>query len=186
MASMLEFLTSGRLGEVQLGAGLEKLTDILGEPDDRSVRRRPISILRYGAVEFAFQPIGGSGDSTLASIAVYFDRPDRGIHGVLRPTDWLPTRDTSQEEFSSFLVSSGIRAESTAGGHEESLILFPGGSAAFSEGRLHSIHVRASEKRRKQMTVSLPHDTVEMLRKRAKEEHVSVHDLVERMIRAGA
>jgi hypothetical protein len=188
MPTIREFLTSGQLGEVRLGLRPEQVTRILGEPDDHSVRRRPISLLRFGAVEFAFKHIPDTADSRLVSIAVHFDRADRNIPALVRPTDWLPTSETTEQEFRGFLEASCIQLHSIIAGDDECLILLSGASAAFRDKKLQSIHFRGGEKKndRKQMTVSLPEETVERLRQRAKDERVSVHDLIERMIKASA
>jgi hypothetical protein len=188
MPTIREFLTHGRLGDLQLGLRPEQVARILGDPDDRSVRPRPITLLRFGAAELAFKNIPGTSDSRLVSISLSFDRADRDIPMVLRPTDWLPTGETTEQEFQRFLETSGIPPHSRIAGDQECLILLSGASAAFRDGKLHSIHLRGGEKKneRKQMTVSLPEETVARLKQRAKEERVSVHDLIERMIKASA
>ena len=187
MATMCEFLTSGRLGTVQLGLRPEQVTQILGEPDDRSARSRPVLLLRYGSVELAFKPVPDSADSRLASVAVHFADPDRDVPPALRPTDWVPTHDTDEGELARFLQQESIQAHSRVDGEQSHLILATGASAAFRDGKLHSLHYRRGEQKveRQQVTVSLPTETVERLRRRAERERASVRHLIERVIEAG-
>jgi|SRR5579884_711217 len=188
MTSMREFLQTGRLGEVQPGLGPQQVTERLGPPEDQSVKRRPVQLFRYGAVEFAFMVVPGTADSRMVAVAIYFQDPDRAIPPPLRPTDWVPTGATTEQEFREFLEKSAIEAHASSEGEQAYLTLDSGASIVFTEGRLHSIHFRRREKKahRKQMTVSLSEDTVKILQHRARDEGVSVHDLIERMIRAGA
>ncbi len=188
MASMRDFLMAGHLGKVQLGLRPEQVIGFLGEPEDRSVQRRPVYLLQYGAMEFAFKPVPASKDSRLVSIAMHFQGPKLDIPSSLRPSDWEPTCETTEREFRTFAESAGIDVHSTVQGEMKHLVLSSGASAAFSDERLHSIHFKRSEKKtnRRQMTVSLPEETVELLRERARKERVSIHDLIERMIKASA
>ena len=187
MVTMREFLTSGRLGAVQLGLRPEQVTQLLGQPDDRSARSRPVLLLRYGSVELAFMPVPDTADSTLASVAVHFAHPDRDVPPALRPTDWVPTHDTDEDQLRRFLQQAGIEAHSRADGEQSHLILQTGATATFRDGKLHSLHYRRGEQKaeRKQMTVSLPTETVDRLRRRAERERASVRDLIERVIEAG-
>jgi hypothetical protein len=187
MPSMREFLQSGRLGEVQLGLRRDRVMDILGAPEDQTARRRPLQLLRYGAVEFGFIPVPETTDSRLVSTALYFHDPDRLIPPPLRPTDWLPTHATSAQQFRQFLNEAGIEANCSIQGQEAYLILSSGASVVFAEGKLHSIHFKRKDKKpqRKQMTVSLPEEAGERLQHRAHEEGISVQAIIERMIEAG-
>lgn len=188
MPSMSDFLRTGRLGDIQLGLRPDQVISILGDPDGRTAKRRPVELLRYGAVEFGFVPVPDTADSRLVSIAIYFSDPSRLIPPPLRPTDWMPTNATDKQQFCQFLNEVGIEVQSRAEGQQEYLTLFSGASVVFSEGRLHSIHFKRKDKKppRKQMTVSLPDEALERLQHRAQEEGVSVQLLIERMILAGA
>lgn len=187
MSSMREFLTSGRLGDVQLGLRPEQVFEILGAANDHSARRRPVQVLRYGAVEFAFKPVPGTGDARLVSTAIHFHDPGREVPPALRPGDWLPSNETTADEFRRRLDEAGLAAHRDARGGQETLALDSGASAVFDVGKLHSLHFhrRDTKPDRKQVTVSLPEDAVQRLKHRAREEGVSVHDLLERMIKAG-
>ena len=72
MALFRELLTEGKLGDARLGMRPEIVEQSLGTPDDRSVKSRPVAILKFGSVELAFKHIPDTNDSRLVSIAVYF------------------------------------------------------------------------------------------------------------------
>jgi hypothetical protein len=133
-------------------------------------------------------PVPGSTDCRLVSIAIHFDRPDRGLPPGLRPGDWEPTNQTTADQFRRFATEAGLTVRSSVQGEQSYLVLSSGASAVFVDERLHSIHYKRANKKpdRRQMTVSLPDETVELLQRRAREENVSVHDLIDRLIKAGA
>jgi hypothetical protein len=64
------------------------------------------------------------------------------------------------------------------------LVLNSGGSAVFDDGRLHSVHFRRADKGalRRQMSVSLPENTLSQLRERAQRERISLQELIERVL----
>lgn|GEM_PF-3685625 len=187
MPLIRDFLQTGRLGEIQLGLRPDQVIGILGAPDDQSVKKRPVHILRYGAVQFSFVAVPDTKDSRLASVAIYFDDADRPIPPPLSPTDWLPTGNTTEQQFRQFLDQVEIHVHSSVQGEQEYLILDSGASIVFVEGKLHSVHFKRRDKKpqRKQMTVSLPEEAVERLQHRAHEQGLSVQALIERMIEAG-
>jgi hypothetical protein len=187
MASLREFLKSGRLGEIQVGMPTDQVIALLGPADDRSVRRKPVYLLRYGAVEFAFKPVPETSDSRLVSIAIHFGHPGRTLPPALQWTDCALSDETTIEAFLRLLADTGMEGHMHSSRDQEYLSLDSGASIVFVDGRLGSIHFSCADtkKRRKQMTVSLPEDAVQTLRKRAREEGVSLNSLVERMIQAG-
>src|SRR2546421_210173 len=131
MPSMRQFLQTGRLGEIQLGLRPEQVIGILGAPEDQTAKRRPLRLLRYGAVEFGFLLIPQTTDSRLVSTAIYFNDLDRVIPPSLRPTDWLPTNSTNELEFHQFLNEAGIEVHSSVHGQQEYIILVSGASIVF-------------------------------------------------------
>ena|SRR6185437_13509931 len=104
--------------------------------------------------------------------------------------DWItkPTGETTESEFCCFLDATAIQVHSKSRGEEEEcLTLNTGASAVFVQGKLHSIHFKRIENKnaRKQTSVSLPKETVQMLKQRAQAERISVPVLIERLIQAG-
>src|SRR5438067_1149021 len=99
MAKLREFLSEGKIGDVRLGMLPETIEKHLGPADDRSVKRRPVEILKVGSVEFVFKHIPNTNDSRLIATAIYFDIPDRRLPHSLVFEDWAPTADTTEAEF---------------------------------------------------------------------------------------
>jgi len=184
MATFQEFLTSGKIGEVQLGMRPEVVEQRLGLPDDRSVKRHPVEILRFGSLELAFKTVPQTDDTRLISVAIYFNRPKQQLPAALKFDDWTPTDATTEAEFRQFIASTGLDVHSKVDGQYTHLVLNSGGSIAFDDGQLHSVHFRRSEKgsMRRQMSVSLPENTLSQLRARAQHEHISLQELIERVL----
>jgi hypothetical protein len=184
MATFRDFLTSGTIGAVKLGMRPEMVEQFWGAPDDRSVQRRPTEILRYGSIELVFKTVPDTDDSRLVAAAIYFGRPSQPLPDAARFEDWLPTDGTSEDEFRTFVDSAGLQVHSKVDGEYTHLVLDTGASAVFDDGRLHSVRHRRADKssRRKQMAVSLPESTINELRARAEREHISVQELIERVL----
>jgi len=72
MASILEFIKTGKLGSVSLGISKEEIENILGKPDDVSVSRKP-RIYKYGSLQLAFCWDKEKGKGLLNSIYMNFE-----------------------------------------------------------------------------------------------------------------
>jgi len=95
MATFREFLSSGRIGDVQLGMRPETVEQQLGPADDRSVKRHPVEILRFGSLELAFKTVPQADDTRLVAAAIYFNTPNQQLPPSLRFDDWTPTDATT-------------------------------------------------------------------------------------------
>src|SRR4051794_14668968 len=115
MPLLREFLTDGRLGALQLGLAPAEVGSILGEPDDRSVRRRPAMLLRYGALELTFLPDNDANGERLIGISIQLDDPSRQIPAAARPTDWVPSFEAGATEFAHALKAMGIASAQDEG-----------------------------------------------------------------------
>ena len=186
MATMREFLSTGHLGDVMIGITAERAQQILGAPDTRSVRRDPVEILRYGALELVFRRVPKTIDSRLVAIALYLGNSNRSIPVPTRFADWLPSIDTTEQQVREFLAGAGIVPHSTVAGESFHLVLPSGAQIVFADGKLHSFHFkRKVSERREQISVSLPTETVNRLRQSAKRQKTSVQDVVEKLINDG-
>jgi hypothetical protein len=184
MVTMHEFLTSGSLGEVMLGSTVNQVESVLGPPEHRSVRRDPL-ILRYGSLQLTFHRVDPNVDSKLMAMAMYFGDCKRSLPTAVQPTDWLPSCGATEEEFRDFLSSAGIGLHSTVTGQKMHFVLSSGNHVVFVDGKLDSIHIKRAGAERKQLSVSLPAEVVELLRERAREEKMSVQQVVEKLIVEG-
>ena len=184
MAQFRELLSEGKIGDVRFGIRRETVEQYLGAPDDRSVKERPIEILKFGSIELAFKHVPDAKDSRLISIAIYFSIPKRSLPPGIVFEDWMPTGDTTEADFRDFFHSAGMQVHSTADGENSYLVLDSGASIVFVDQHLHSVHFRRPDKAvpRRQMSVSLPESTLAQLRARAERENVSLQELIERML----
>ena len=185
MPPLREFLATGELGGVKPGLRLAQLRDLLGPPDDESVRRRPVYILRYGAAQFAFAPVPNADEYRLASTSIYFNPADRQMPLTLQFSDWTPTGQTTEAMFRQFAMDAGLRPHPDAEWRGGNVMLTSGATATFDGGMLHSLHFHKPGKPagRKQVTVALPSETVRLLRQRAQDANVTPSDLLDRLIR---
>ncbi|HEY0007347.1 MAG TPA: hypothetical protein VGB55_01375 [Tepidisphaeraceae bacterium] len=186
MASFREFLIEGKLGSVQLGMTPESVEREWGTAQDRSVKRRPVEILKFGAIELTFKQVPDTDDTRLVAASLYFYDERRRFPEHITFLDWLPNANTTETEFSSFLAKASLSVHSRVDGEYAHLVVDTGASATFVGGQLHSVHYRRVDKRpsRRQMSVSLPERTVEQLRARALREKISISELVEKVLSA--
>jgi hypothetical protein len=184
MARFRELLSEGKIGDVRIGMRPETVEQYLGAPDDRSVKKRPVEILKFGSIELAFKHIPDTNDSRLIAIAIYFSIPKRSLPPSVVFEDWTPTADTTEADFRDFLNSAGMRIHSNVDGENKYLVLDSGASIVFVDEHLHSVHFRRADKAaiRRQMSVSLPESTLTQLRARAEREKVSLQELIEKVL----
>jgi hypothetical protein len=183
---MQEFVSTGHLGDIMIGITADRAQQVLGAPDARSARHDPVEILRYGALELVFRRVPKTTDSRLVAIALYLGDQDRLIPEPARFADWLPAADTTEQQFREFLAGVGIAPRSTAAGESSHLVLPSGAQIVFADGKLHSIHFKRNvSDRRRQISVSLPAETVDRLRQSAKFQKTSVRKVVEKLINDG-
>ncbi len=184
MATFREFLSNGTIGVVKLGMLPEMVQRFWGPPDDRSVQRHPTEILRYGSLELVFKTVPDTDKTRLVAAAIYFGRPGQQLPPAARFDDGSPADTTTEIEFRDFIGSVGLQVHSKVEGQYTHLVLDSGASAVFADGRLHSVRYRRADKssRRKQTSVSLPEATLNELRARAEREHISLQELIERVL----
>ena len=184
MAILREFLSSGTIGPVKLGMLPQSVEQFWGPPDDRSVQRHPIEILRYGSLELVFKTDPERDDARLVSVAIYFAKTHQQLPRGATFEDFTPNAETTENELRSFVASAGLHMHSKVEGQYNHLVLDSGASVVFDQDRLHSMRYRRVEKspRRKQMSVSLPENTLSQLRARAENEHISLQALIERVL----
>lgn len=184
MAKFRELLSEGRIGNVRIGMRPEIVEQYLGAPDDRSVNRRPIEMLKFCSIELAFKFVPDTNDSRLIAIAIYFSLPKRQLPPSVVFEDWTPTAETTEAEFRDFVQSAGMQIHTRVDGENKNLILDSGASIVFVDERLHSVHFRRADgsAQRRQMSVSLPESTLSQLRARAERENVSLQELIEKVL----
>lgn len=81
-STLLEFLTCGRLGALEIGQSPEEVSATLGAPSDVSTSRHPL-IWQFGSLELAFESERDSNVDRLTLIALYFRDGSRRLPGAL-------------------------------------------------------------------------------------------------------
>jgi hypothetical protein len=181
MSTLETLLVHGQLGPIALGLAEDSVRDLLGEPDDVSVKTSP-KIVRYGSLELAF--FRGEMDRlpTLKSIHVYFDRPDP-LPAQVSMDGWWPSNKTSPDEFRRQFATLGIPLHGLVGGSpDEHLATNTGTRITFVDDRLHSIHRSSPRSETRQITVVVLKDEVEIIGQLARQSNLSVAALCSRWI----
>lgn len=107
MASILEFIKTGKLGPISLGDSKEDVENILGDPDDVSISRKP-RILRYSSLQLAFYWDKERKVGLLNSIHMYFDNEKTSFPEVLCLDGWIPDNEVSTDLFLKNALKYGI------------------------------------------------------------------------------
>ncbi len=184
MASLVEFLRSGRFGPLATGMSRNTVRDLLGEPTDHSLRTSP-EIGKYGSLQLGFSRRSDGGEPVLASIHLAFQTPDLDLPEALEiDEDWVPSGETSRDECRSHLDSVGIPIiGGVATGPDQHFILKSSVRVTFDRGRLHHISYTARrEPDNKQLSVTIPKADLEAIGREARARGVSVSALCSQWI----
>jgi hypothetical protein len=178
MASLDDFLLTGRLGPVSTGQSEHEVVAQLGSPEDSSEGTFP-RILKYGALQLAFYKLPNGSELCLVSITVAFHTPEEGLPEALALSGWMPDGNTIFDEFREHISEVGIPVVGgVETGPSQSLVLGAGVRVTFDEGRLYSVGFTAKrETKVKQLTVSIPKEELEAIRKEAVSRGISVSAL---------
>ena len=184
MATLIDFLKFGTVGEVRLGMTPDAVERRWGPADDRSVTTRPFEILKYGAVELTFHQVPDTADARLTGVSIKCGLPehDPPLHATFE--DWTPDGDTNVEEFDTFLKKAALNVHAKVEGEQTSVIMETGATAVFTDGLLYGIYFRRVDRAttRRQMSIAVPEATLRELRSRAAREKVSLQHLVEQVL----
>ena len=144
MATLEEFMRTGQLGAVILGASPTDVMTALGDPDDISKKTNPL-ILKYGCVQLTFWKAPKERTPQLREIVLAF-QPFEPPPEFIEITDWNPHEPPSERDFRSFIERLDYPAAHVVEGVSEKAFLFPSGvSALVSEGKLHSVRRQDKE-----------------------------------------
>jgi hypothetical protein len=183
IVSIPEFLRTGLFGDLRCGLAKDEVRDLLGAPDDVSVRRNP-ELWKYGPLELAFFRPEGRDESSLSSLSLQFWDPGAAWPDSLEPTGWLPSGQTTFAEFRAFLDASAIPVYGGAmSGPQQHLVVGSGVRVSFDEGSLHSVnYTPRREPDIKQITVAIPREHWKAIQQEAAASGVSVSRLCARWI----
>jgi len=160
MATLSEFLKSGKLGDLRHGMLRDEVVAILGQPHDTSVAQNPL-ILKYGGLQLTYFKKAGAENRELSPIGLYYGPSWEPIPTAVLPSDFVGNPHTTIAGVRAFLTAAGIDTHSAACGECGShLILSSGARITFDDGTLHSISFpRKTPNAKKQVSVSVPTET---------------------------
>ena len=177
MIALEQFLKHGELGPIRVGMGTDELMDVLGPPDGRATGKNP-RILKYGGLQLAVTPSPERKVDRVRSIGLYFQPVEEELPGAVRPTDWLPTRSTSEQGFREYLDRIAYPPHSSVSGESNRyLVLSSGARVTFTESRLHAIQFLLKDSVQRQVSMALPDDTFRAIRDLARSENRTVAEL---------
>ncbi len=178
-----EFLRSGQIGQISVGMNQEAVRELWGPPQDTSIRKHP-EIWKYGPVELSFYRSPENSSPLLVSIIYHFSQPNAELPHLLSDSSWLPTSETSFEEFRGHLADSRIPVlGGVASGLHQHLVLESSSRVTFEEGKLSSVGFSAKkESKIKQVSISVPQEDFEAIRREAKILGLSANALCSRLI----
>jgi hypothetical protein len=187
MASIDEFLQTGRLGAIAIGMSKDDVRGRLGEPDDVSVKKNP-EIWKYGALQLTFYRGSHVEGPVLSGIGLYFHDPTASLPDPLGLTGWRPSGETTIEAFRERLTGFDPIDQGDAPSSQHlGIPSNPGLRIAFDdEGRLYGIFQSRKGPEGKQLTLFLPKDLLEAIRKEASGHGISISDLCARWIQEKA
>jgi len=178
-----DFLRSGRIGQISVGMNQEAVRELWGPPQDTSIRKHP-EIWKYGPVEFSFYRSPEDSSLLLVSIIYHFSQPNAEPPRLLSDSGWMPNSETSIEEFRGHLVDVGIAVVGgVASGPHQHLVLDSSSRVTFEEGKLSSVGFSAKQESKiKQVSISVPQEDFEAIRREAKILGISANALCSRLI----
>lgn len=184
MATIDDFLSTGRLGDVGIGQSPDEVRAVLGEPEDVSTRKKPL-VWKYGPLELTFWRESPETEAFLVTVGLYFHSDGQDFPQSLGLEGWVPTGETTLSEFLDHLQTAGLRVqEHHEAAPEDHLVLESDARTTFDEGRLYCIHAydrRETETR--QLSVSVSPQQLEVIRGLAKSRGISMYSLCSEWVR---
>jgi hypothetical protein len=183
--SFADFLRSGRLGPITIGASQNEIVSEFGEPMDVLLQKNP-QILRYGPIEFGLMREKGTTSAHLKSIAFRFSCAE-SLPGRIQFRDHIPSCGDTEEVVRAHLADIGESVFASAGAEDRRYLVTDSGvRMSFVGGRLHSAHFAGKEpaERPAQVSVSLPPNEIQPIRNEAQKRGKSVSQLTAGYVRA--
>lgn len=190
MASIIEFLKTGRFDGLSFEMGTEEVKELLGEPEDVTDFSPPL-VWKYGSLQISFDVFesdrtGGRPDWNLISVRLFFHASDVRLPDRLMLTDpRLP--DLSYDGFRAYLDANAIKVVGGVTiGPGKHLVLDSAVRVTFDdEDRLYSIGSYAKHKpETKQVSVSVSWKDFETIQREAREQGLSPSKLCSQWVRA--
>jgi hypothetical protein len=145
MATLAQFLKTGSLGPLVLGMDPVDVTELIGDPDEESRKRNPLT-LKYGALQLTFWKHGPK--SQLRDMALFFLPVYEHLPNVIDLEDFTPHGKPTERFFRNFLHE--IRYLPVHLTEQESgrdLVFLSGVVVDFMDGFLNSIRITQKDKK---------------------------------------
>jgi hypothetical protein len=188
MATLADFLLTGKLGRIATGVSKEFVREILGDPEDVSVQKNP-EVWKYGALQLGFFRGQDDDQTYLAFIGLYYHGADDPVPEALGLTGWMPSRETTPQVIRDYLATfNGVTGAIAFRESDGDLVMENSGVViVFDEGKLDKIVFTAPAKMpHRQVSVSIPEDTLQIIRCEAARRKVSVSSLCAQWIKERA
>jgi hypothetical protein len=95
MATLSEFLKSGKLGDIHYGMLRDQVVAILGQPNDTSVAQNPL-ILKYGGLQLTFFKPTDAEHRELSQIGLHYGPSWEPIPAPVLPSDFVGNPETTR------------------------------------------------------------------------------------------
>ncbi len=166
-----------------MGLSKDSVREILGDPSDVSVQKNP-EHWKYGALNLSFYRGRDDAQASLVFLLLTFHTPEDKIPQELTLTDWMPSGETTLQEFKQFLTSVNLlKSAQITAGPNELVTMDSGVEVAFMDGKLSSIQLAARHKPAgRQLAVHLPEEILELIRQEAKQRRISMSALCSQWI----
>jgi hypothetical protein len=174
MGTLDEFLSSGELGGIGPETSPAQVKELLGEPEDISVSRKP-TIWKYGGLQLGFHKEPEQVTPSLSWLAVYFQNPGETLPSRLNLTGWWPNGETTWRQVHEHLERASLPNKENASLKPEESMEFPSGvRVVFREGKVHSIQYAVREQsEEKQLSVRVPAEIWQKIKREATDQRVS-------------
>jgi hypothetical protein len=115
MSLLRDFLKCGTLGSVAIGLSPAEVQRILGEPSEVGGTPKQ-RIWKYGSIQLGFHRDKATRSEALSFLGLYFRDGKLTLPEAISLEGWLPSRQTTKEDFIRYLKEQGI-------GHSEDRLL---------------------------------------------------------------
>ncbi len=178
MASFDEFLKTGQIGPLATGLTRDAVRDLLGDPGDTSVGKSP-EIWKYGPIELTYYRTPGGLEPFLTSITCYFNRSSSNLPPTLKFSGWMPTDETSIEDFRGHLKEAEIPViGGVASGPRQHLVLGSSLRVTFEDWKLSSVgYTIKREPEFRQLSLSVRKEDFDQIYREAKARGISASAL---------
>ena len=168
MTPFTDFLTTGAVGTVRVGATEAEVLAALGPPQVGSAREKP-RVVKYGPLQLVYSRDGRDAPLRVCGLSVY--PREAGTH----PAPAFGPIPTSRTGLGDSLTAAG---QLPPPADAEEFTLASGVLVVFDEDKVHGLYVRGpaepqEQRKTKQVSLTLPVETLATLRSLAKRRNLA-------------